>query len=57
MPRVQLALRVPTCPPRSTYRKPFGTEPAKQRPGYANFAITEPCLLVLIEVGRTSRLC
>jgi catechol 2,3-dioxygenase-like lactoylglutathione lyase family enzyme len=32
------------------YRKLFGVEPAKQRPGYANFAITEPPLkLVLIE--------
>jgi hypothetical protein len=30
--------------------KPFGTEPAKRREGYANFAITEPPLkLVLIE--------
>ncbi|MFI9362703.1 ArsI/CadI family heavy metal resistance metalloenzyme [Kitasatospora sp. NPDC053057] len=32
------------------YSKLFGTEPAKRRPGYANFAITEPPLkLVLIE--------
>ncbi|GAA2133859.1 ArsI/CadI family heavy metal resistance metalloenzyme [Actinomadura napierensis] len=32
------------------YSKLFGAEPAKLRPGYANFAITEPPLkLVLIE--------
>src|SRR4051812_45375071 len=32
------------------YSKLFGAEPAKRRPGYANFAITEPPLkLVLIE--------
>lgn len=32
------------------YRKLFGAEPAKRRPGYANFAIIEPPLkLVLIE--------
>ncbi len=38
-----------TTPSPST-RKLFGTEPAKRRPGYANFAITEPPLkLVLLE--------
>src|ERR1700744_364287 len=32
------------------YSKLFGAEPAKRRPGYANFAITQPPLkLVLIE--------
>src|ERR1035438_9056217 len=32
------------------YSKLFGTEPAKRRPGYANFAIDEPPLkLVLLE--------
>ena len=32
------------------YSKLFGTEPAKTRPGYANFAIAEPPLkLVLLE--------
>ena len=32
------------------YSKLFATEPAKRRPGYANFAIEEPALkLVLIE--------
>ena len=34
----------------SFYTKLFGTEPAKRRPGYANFAITQPPLkLVLLE--------
>jgi catechol 2,3-dioxygenase-like lactoylglutathione lyase family enzyme len=32
------------------YRRLFGVEPAKRRPGYANFAIADPPLkLVLIE--------
>jgi catechol 2,3-dioxygenase-like lactoylglutathione lyase family enzyme len=51
MSRVQLALRVADLD-RSIefYRKLFAAEPAKRRPGYANFAITEPPLkLVLIE--------
>jgi catechol 2,3-dioxygenase-like lactoylglutathione lyase family enzyme len=34
------------------YHKLFGTEPAKRRPGYANFVIADPPLkLVLIENG------
>ncbi|HEX8006217.1 MAG TPA: ArsI/CadI family heavy metal resistance metalloenzyme [Trebonia sp.] len=51
MPRVQLALRVADLPASiAFYSKLFGTGPAKERPGYANFAITEPPLkLVLIE--------
>jgi catechol 2,3-dioxygenase-like lactoylglutathione lyase family enzyme len=51
MSRVQLALRVADLE-RSVafYSKLFGAEPAKRRPGYANFAIEEPPLkLVLIE--------
>jgi catechol 2,3-dioxygenase-like lactoylglutathione lyase family enzyme len=51
MSRVQLALRVADLE-RSIdfYRSLFGVEPAKRRPGYANFAVTEPPLkLVLIE--------
>ena len=51
MSRVQLALRVADLE-RSIafYSKLFGTEPAKRREGYANFALTEPPLkLVLIE--------
>ncbi|MFF2613138.1 ArsI/CadI family heavy metal resistance metalloenzyme [Kitasatospora sp. NPDC058046] len=51
MSRVQLALRVADLEGSiAFYTKLFGTEPAKRRPGYANFAITEPPLkLVLIE--------
>ena len=51
MARVQLALRVADLEGSITfYSKLFGTEPAKRRPGYANFAIAEPPLkLVLIE--------
>jgi catechol 2,3-dioxygenase-like lactoylglutathione lyase family enzyme len=51
MSRVQLALRVADLEGSvDFYSKLFGTEPAKRRPGYANFAIAEPPLkLVLIE--------
>ncbi|RSN50755.1 glyoxalase/bleomycin resistance/dioxygenase family protein [Streptomyces sp. WAC 04229] len=51
MSRAQLALRVSDLEASITfYSKLFGTEPAKRREGYANFAITEPALkLVLIE--------
>ncbi|MFI2239879.1 ArsI/CadI family heavy metal resistance metalloenzyme [Streptomyces chrestomyceticus] len=51
MSRVQLALRVPDLEASvAFYAKLFGTEPAKRRPGYANFAIAEPPLkLVLLE--------
>jgi catechol 2,3-dioxygenase-like lactoylglutathione lyase family enzyme len=51
MSRVQLALRVSDLEGSiAFYRKLFGTEPAKLRPGYANFAITDPPLkLVLLE--------
>jgi len=51
MSRVQLALRVPDLEASiGFYSKLFGTGPAKVRPGYANFAIAEPPLkLVLIE--------
>jgi len=51
MSRVQLALRVSDLEGSiSFYRSLFGVEPAKVRPGYANFAIAEPPLkLVLIE--------
>lgn len=53
MSRAQLALRVSDLEASITfYSKLFGTEPAKRREGYANFAITEPPLkLVLIEGG------
>ncbi|GGO54020.1 glyoxalase [Streptomyces daqingensis] len=51
MARLQLALRVPDLDASITfYSKLFGSEPAKIRDGYANFALTEPPLkLVLIE--------
>jgi catechol 2,3-dioxygenase-like lactoylglutathione lyase family enzyme len=51
MSRVQLALNVDDVDAAvDFYRKLFGTEPAKRRPGYANFAITEPPVkLVLLE--------
>jgi catechol 2,3-dioxygenase-like lactoylglutathione lyase family enzyme len=49
--RVQLALNVSNLNESvAFYSKLFGTEPAKLRPGYANFAIAEPPLkLVLLE--------
>ena len=51
MSRVQLALRVADLEGSiKFYSKLFDAEPAKRRPGYANFAIAEPPLkLVLIE--------
>ncbi|GAA1910700.1 ArsI/CadI family heavy metal resistance metalloenzyme [Streptantibioticus ferralitis] len=51
MSRVQLALRVADLEGSiAFYSKLFGTEPAKIRDGYANFAIAEPPLkLVLIQ--------
>ena len=51
MSRVQLALNVANIDESiAFYSKLFATEPAKVRPGYANFAISEPPLkLVLIE--------
>jgi catechol 2,3-dioxygenase-like lactoylglutathione lyase family enzyme len=60
MSRVQLALRVADLEGSiAFYSKLFGVEPAKRRPGYANFAIAEPALkLVLIEgeAGEDTRL-
>jgi catechol 2,3-dioxygenase-like lactoylglutathione lyase family enzyme len=49
--RLQLALNVTDIGPAiAFYSKLFGTEPAKVRPGYANFAIADPPLkLVLLE--------
>lgn len=53
MSRVQLALRVSDLEGSiAFYSALFGVEPAKRRPGYANFAVAEPPLkLVLIEGG------
>ncbi|GAA5610303.1 glyoxalase/bleomycin resistance/dioxygenase family protein [Streptomyces platensis] len=60
MSRAQLALRVSDLEASITfYSKLFGTEPAKRREGYANFALAEPPLkLVLIEgePGQETRL-
>jgi catechol 2,3-dioxygenase-like lactoylglutathione lyase family enzyme len=51
MSRVQLALRVADLEAAvDFYSRLFGTRPAKRRPGYANFAVAEPPLkLVLLE--------
>ena len=51
MSRVQLALNVSNIDEAvAFYSKLFATEPAKRKPGYANFAIADPPLkLVLIE--------
>ncbi len=53
MSRVQLALNVSDIDAAvDFYSKLFGTGPAKRRPGYANFAVAEPPLkLVLIEAA------
>lgn len=52
-PRVQLALNVTDLESAvDFYRRLFDAEPAKLRPGYANFALDSPPLkLVLIENG------
>jgi catechol 2,3-dioxygenase-like lactoylglutathione lyase family enzyme len=51
MSRLQLALNVDDMDQAVTfYSRLFGAEPAKRRPGYANFAISQPPLkLVLLE--------
>lgn len=51
MSRLQLAINVNDLEESvDFYSRLFGTSPAKVRPGYANFAVTEPPLkLVLIE--------
>jgi catechol 2,3-dioxygenase-like lactoylglutathione lyase family enzyme len=51
MSRLQLALNVTDIDQAvAFYATLFGTEPAKRRPGYANFAIADPPLkLVLLE--------
>ena len=57
MSRLQLALNVDDLDEAITfYSKLFNTEPAKVKPGYANFAIAEPPLkLVLIVEPRPRR--
>src|SRR3982751_5716094 len=51
MSRIQLPLNVDDVEPATAfYSKLFGVEPAKTRPGYANFSIADPPLkLVLLE--------
>jgi catechol 2,3-dioxygenase-like lactoylglutathione lyase family enzyme len=57
MSRVQLALNVSDLEASvAFYSTLFGVEPHKRRPGYANFAVSEPPLkLVLIEVPAEAR--
>jgi lactoylglutathione lyase len=56
MSRVQLALNVPNIDDAVVfYAKLFRTEPNKRKPGYANFAIADPPLkLVLFEQADAS---
>jgi catechol 2,3-dioxygenase-like lactoylglutathione lyase family enzyme len=58
MSRVQLAINVTDVDAAvDFYRKLFDTEPAKRRPGYANFAIADPPLkLVLMQAGEGATL-
>ena len=51
MSRIQLALNVPDLDEAvDFYSRLFGTEPHKRKPGYANFAVADPPLkLVLFE--------
>ena len=52
MSRLQLALNVSDLDEAvDFYSKLFGTVPAKRRPGYANFAIAEPALKLVLIAG------
>lgn len=54
MSRVQLALRVGDLDAAvDFYGRLFGAEPAKRRPGYANFAIADPPLKLVLLEGST----
>jgi catechol 2,3-dioxygenase-like lactoylglutathione lyase family enzyme len=56
MSRVQLALNVTDIDAAvNFYSKLFGAEPAKRRPGYANFAIAEPPLKLVLFENRAGR--
>lgn len=56
MSRVQLALRVSDLEGSiGFYSQLFGVEPAKRRPDYANFAITEPPLKLVLLEGEPGR--
>jgi catechol 2,3-dioxygenase-like lactoylglutathione lyase family enzyme len=53
MSRVQLALNVDDLDAAiQFYRRLFATEPAKVRPGYANFAVADPPLKLVLFEGR-----
>ncbi|HEY3238212.1 MAG TPA: ArsI/CadI family heavy metal resistance metalloenzyme [Acidimicrobiia bacterium] len=53
MSRVQLALNVTDLDQAvAFYSKLFGTEPAKLRPGYANFAVADPPLKLILFEGQ-----
>ena len=59
MSRVQLALNVPDIDEAvAFYSKLFATQPHKRKPGYANFAISDPPLKLVLfeEAGSESRL-
>jgi catechol 2,3-dioxygenase-like lactoylglutathione lyase family enzyme len=52
MSRVQLALNVTDLDKAvDFYSRLFGAEPAKRRPGYANFAIADPPLKLVLIAG------
>ncbi len=56
MSRVQLALRVSDLEGSIRfYSQLFGVEPAKRRPGYANFAVAEPPLKLVLLEGEADR--
>ena len=56
MSRVQLALNVSDIDEAvEFYSKLFGTEPAKRQPGYANFAIADPPLKLVLMEDPTAR--
>lgn len=56
MSRVQLALRVSDLEASVTfYSKLLGVEPAKRRPGYANFAVVEPPLKLVLLQGEPGK--
>ena len=58
MSRMQLALNVDDLDEAITfYTKLFGVDPAKVKPGYANFAVAETGSLVVVESEGNGRMC
>ena len=56
MSRVQLALRVSDLDASvAFYRRVFGVEPAKVRPGYVNFVVADPPLKLVLVEGEPDR--